>query len=183
MIAPVRVAGRRDQLSRICFQLRDAGLAVLGSFDEPAQIDERRGGQLGRALRYPLHWPYPARRVSGRARDSAGCDPPGHRTSPAPLVKSPLSSLRPSPRSIADLLRGANLSSLSIARSTVRRAAGFVAGADRLHHAVEHLAVVDLDDVVAALDAERLHRVGSEHADLGIGRDRSRYRRYRHRTA
>src|SRR5690606_6315356 len=39
----------------------------------------------------------------------------------------------------------------------------------RLHHAIQHLAVVDLDHVVAARDAKALHGVGSEHADLGIG--------------
>ena len=43
--------------------------------------------------------------------------------------------------------------------------------ADRLHDAIEHLAVVDLDDVVAALDAEALHGIGREHADLGVSRD------------
>ena len=43
--------------------------------------------------------------------------------------------------------------------------------ADRLHHAVEHLATVDLDHVVAARDAERLQRVGRQHADLGVGGD------------
>ena len=46
------------------------------------------------------------------------------------------------------------------------------AEADGFQHAVEHLAVVDLDHVLAARDAERLHRVGRHHADLGIGRRR-----------
>ncbi len=43
------------------------------------------------------------------------------------------------------------------------------AEADRLHDAVEHLPRVDLDDVLAAGDAERLQRIGGHHADLGIG--------------
>ena len=41
-------------------------------------------------------------------------------------------------------------------------------------HAVEHLAVVDLDDVVAALDAEALHGVGGHHADFSVRRDGGR---------
>ncbi len=51
--------------------------------------------------------------------------------------------------------------------------AGLVVAAepDRLHHAVEDLAVVDLDHVVAAADADPLQRVGGHHADLGIRRD------------
>ena len=42
---------------------------------------------------------------------------------------------------------------------------------NRLQHAIEHLSVVDLDHVIAALDAERFQRVGREHAHLGIRRD------------
>jgi hypothetical protein len=38
-----------------------------------------------------------------------------------------------------------------------------------LQHAVEHLAVVDLDDVIAAPDAKPLERVGRHHADFRIG--------------
>ena len=45
---------------------------------------------------------------------------------------------------------------------------------DRLHHAVEHLAVVDLDHIVAARDAERFHAVGGHHADFGVGGDAGR---------
>ena len=60
-----------------------------------------------------------------------------------------------------------------MARSTVSRRPAFVSPTkpDSLHHAVEHLAVVDLDHVVAALDAQRLQRVGRQHADLGVGGD------------
>lgn len=36
---------------------------------------------------------------------------------------------------------------------------------------IEHLPVIDLYDIVAALDAKGFERVGSEHADLGIGGD------------
>ena len=41
----------------------------------------------------------------------------------------------------------------------------------RLHHAVEHLAVVDADDVVTTRDAQRFHGVGHHHAHFGIGLD------------
>jgi len=41
----------------------------------------------------------------------------------------------------------------------------------RLQHAVEHLAVVDADNVVATLDAERLHHVSHHHRHFGIRRD------------
>ena len=58
-----------------------------------------------------------------------------------------------------------------MARSTVRRRPAFSAPSSPigLHHPVQHLAVVDLDDVVAALDAEPLQRVGGHHADFGVG--------------
>jgi hypothetical protein len=46
--------------------------------------------------------------------------------------------------------------------------------ADRLHDAIEDFSVVDLDDVVAALDPDALEGVGRHHADLGVGRDRGR---------
>src|SRR6185295_3494965 len=42
---------------------------------------------------------------------------------------------------------------------------------DGLQHPVQDLAVIDLDQVVAALDAQRLHRVGCQHADFRIGGD------------
>ncbi len=50
---------------------------------------------------------------------------------------------------------------------------------DRLHDAVEHLPVVDLDDVLPARDADRLQRIGGHHADLGVGCDRGRAHRVR----
>ncbi len=58
-----------------------------------------------------------------------------------------------------------------MARSTTRRrpASSGSAEADRLHHAVENLAVVDLDAIVAARDAELLQRVGGHHAEFGVG--------------
>ncbi len=43
--------------------------------------------------------------------------------------------------------------------------------ADAGQHPVQHLAVVDLDHVLAARDAQRLQRVGRQHADLGVGGD------------
>jgi hypothetical protein len=59
---------------------------------------------------------------------------------------------------------------LSIARSTVSLRPAFSSPArpDRLHDAVQNLAVVDLDHILAALEAERLHRVGGHHADLRV---------------
>ncbi|ESZ77685.1 hypothetical protein X726_10535 [Mesorhizobium sp. L103C105A0] len=45
------------------------------------------------------------------------------------------------------------------------------AKADRFQHAIEHLAIVDADDVVAALDAERFHHVGHHHRHFSISRD------------
>ena len=48
------------------------------------------------------------------------------------------------------------------------------AKADRLQHAVQHLAVVDADDVVAARDAERFHHVGHHHRHFGVGGDARR---------
>ncbi len=43
------------------------------------------------------------------------------------------------------------------------------AEADRFHHAVEHLAIVDFDQVVATPDAQRLEAIGGHHAHLGVG--------------
>ena len=45
-----------------------------------------------------------------------------------------------------------------------RKAGGF-------HDAVKNLPVVDLDHIVATLDAERLERIRRQHANLGICRD------------
>src|SRR5690606_41670647 len=45
------------------------------------------------------------------------------------------------------------------------------AKANDLEHSVQHLAAVHLDDVLAALEAERLHGVGGQHADLSVGGD------------
>ena len=50
----------------------------------------------------------------------------------------------------------------------------FAAKPDRLHHAIEHLAVVDLDHVVAARDPQRLEAVGGHHANLGVSGGRRR---------
>ena len=38
-----------------------------------------------------------------------------------------------------------------------------------LHHPVQHLAAVDFNHIIAALDAEPLQRVGGHHADFGVG--------------
>ena len=43
---------------------------------------------------------------------------------------------------------------------------------DGFHQAIQHLAVIHLDDIVAALNAQSLHRIRRHHADLGIGRHR-----------
>ncbi len=44
------------------------------------------------------------------------------------------------------------------------------ANADALHQAVEHLSIAHFDDVFAP-EPQRLHGVGGEHADLGVGGD------------
>ena len=87
-------------------------------------------------------------------------------------MKSPLSSRRPGPEQLAhafdaeavELVDGAQHGELLV----------LVDDADLLHDAVEHLAVVDADDVLAARDAELLQRVGGHHAHLRIGGDGSR---------
>ena len=56
---------------------------------------------------------------------------------------------------------------------------GRIRQADRLHHAVEHLAVVDLHHIVAALNPQLFQRVGGHHADFGIRRDAGRAHRIR----
>ena len=91
---------------------------------------------------------------------------------PAPLVKSPLSSLRPSPSS---WLHAAGAQPVELVdraqhRETFARV-GLAAEADGFEHAVEHLAVVHLDHVLA-FEAERFHGVGRHHADLGVRRRR-----------
>ena len=93
---------------------------------------------------------------------------------PAPRVKSPLSSRRPAPSRAATPV-GAEPVELVDGAQHRQPPAGIVraAEADRLHDPVEHLAVVDLDDVIAAPDAEPLHAVGRHQAHLGIGRDRA----------
>ena len=88
----------------------------------------------------------------------------------APLVKSPDSSLRPPPSSSAHAL-GAEAVELVDGAQHDEAAPGVLraAEADRLHHAVENLAVVDLHAIVAARDAELLQRVGRHHAQFGVG--------------
>ena len=41
-------------------------------------------------------------------------------------------------------------------------------GLGEFEHAVEDFAVVDLDDVLPARNAERFERIGGEHAELGV---------------
>ena len=45
---------------------------------------------------------------------------------------------------------------------------------DRLHHAVENLAIVDLDEVVAARNSKLFQGVGGHHAHFGVGDDAGR---------
>ena len=97
------------------------------------------------------------------------------RVSPAPLVKSPLSSLRPRPKQQAHPFDAQPVELVDRAQDrqpppSVRRRRQ----PDRLHHAVEHLAVVDLDHIVAARDPQRLEAIGRHHADLRIRRGRGR---------
>ena len=97
------------------------------------------------------------------------------RSSPAPLVKSPLSSLRPRPSKRAHAFGAKPVELVDRAQDGQPPSRVLLAAEpDRLHHAVEHLAVVDLDHVVAALDPERLQAIGGHHADLGIGGRRRR---------
>ena len=49
---------------------------------------------------------------------------------------------------------------------------GRVEDAGDLHGAVQHLAIVDADQIVAARDPRRLQRLGEHGADLGVRRDR-----------
>jgi hypothetical protein len=95
--------------------------------------------------------------------------------SPAPLVKSPLSSLRPSPKQ-QRTPSVPNLSSLSMARSTVRAAFRVSSSVKPIgfHHAVQNLAVVHADDVLAARNAQGFHGVGHHHAHLSIRLDAGR---------
>ena len=62
-----------------------------------------------------------------------------------------------------------------MARSTVifllKSAGSAGPDADLLQNAVEHLAVVELDHVLAARDAELLQRIGHQHAGFGVGGD------------
>ncbi len=87
-------------------------------------------------------------------------------------MKSPLSSLRPSPKQKPHAL-GAELVELVDGAQHRQAPPGILLAAepDRFHDAVEHLAVVNPDHVVAARDAQRLHRVGHHHAHLGIRLD------------
>ena len=59
-------------------------------------------------------------------------------------------------------------SSLSIARMVVRRFSR--RDLRGVHRAVENFSIIHLHDVVAALDAQRFHRVRRQHAHLGVGR-------------
>ena len=97
------------------------------------------------------------------------------RPRPAPLVKSPLSSFRPGPSKART--PSAPKPIILVDRPQHRQPAPGVflaAKPDRLHHAVEHFAVVDLDDVIAALDPEPFQRIRRHHAHLGVGRDACR---------
>src|SRR4029077_15089794 len=49
-----------------------------------------------------------------------------------------------------------------------------IGDADRISHPIEHLAVIHLDHIGAARDAERFHRVGGHHAHFGIRSGRRR---------
>ena len=59
---------------------------------------------------------------------------------------------------------------------------GGVEEAGDLHDSVQHLAVVDADQVVAARDAGGLERLAEHRAHLGVGGDARRSRRCRRRT-
>jgi hypothetical protein len=102
---------------------------------------------------------------------------------PAPFVKSPLSSFRPSPSS-ARTPSSPSRSSLSIARSTIPRSCENFSGSagsriPDLHHPVQHLPVVHPDQVVPARDPHGLQRIRQHRADLGIRRHARRAHRVR----
>jgi len=94
---------------------------------------------------------------------------------PAPFVKSPLSSLRPGTKQKPHAFQPQPVQ--LIYRPQHRQPAPRVllaAETDRLHHAIENFPVVDLDDVIAALDSEFFQRVRRHHAHFGVRRDACR---------
>src|SRR5215467_15014524 len=50
---------------------------------------------------------------------------------------------------------------------------------DRLQHAIKNLSIIHLHNITSARNAQRLHRVRSHHAHLGIGSHRARADRIR----
>ena len=66
-----------------------------------------------------------------------------------------------------------------MARKTVRRCCALfvLTKPDGHHDAIENLAVVDPDHIVAALDANGFHDVGHHHAHFGIRRANRRANR------
>ncbi len=107
-------------------------------------------------------------------RGSPGFFPPRRHRVPAPLVKSPLSSLRPLPSSKRTPSRP-NLSNLSMARSTPRRrpASASLAGSMPAvsSRPVEHLAIVQLDLEFVRRQTERDDHIRHQHAGFGVRRD------------
>ena len=88
----------------------------------------------------------------------------------APLVKSPDSSLRPSPSNARTPALAPSRSNLSIARRTVPRFCWYrTPGCQLPARRPAAFAVVELDDVVAALQAQGFQRVGQHHQQFGIG--------------
>ena len=92
-------------------------------------------------------------------------------------MKSPLSSRRPAPSSARDagLAQPVELVDRPHDDAAAVRVALRVVGVEHardLHDAVQHLAVVDADRVVAARDAGGLQRLAEHRADLGVGGDR-----------
>ncbi len=90
---------------------------------------------------------------------------------PRPLSKIPALVLAPRPEQRPHALRPEPVELIDGPqhRQPPPRVLG-AAEADGFHHAVEHLAVVDLHDIGPARDAERLHAVRRHHADLGVRR-------------
>ena len=90
-------------------------------------------------------------------------------------MKSPLSSLRPYPKQQAHAIDAKPVELIDRAQDgQPPPGIGVAAKPDRLHQSVEHLAIVDLDDVVAARDPQRLEAIGGHHADFRIRRRRRR---------
>ena len=165
-----------QQASLICVKFGDDLLGPRISFDYRCNIRDRHLRSIPLALR-PGRSFAPVKLIT---RDIPSALETGA------LGEVAASSLRPSHRR-ASCLQRPRCRSRRACRSRAARSA--VAGISsppspmRLHHPIEHLAVIDLHHISAARNAERFHRVRRHHAHLGIGRGRRASPPCRRRTA